>query len=137
VPVRDLQGRIQALKIRRASEPKYVYLTGGDNGPSSGSPVHVPLGIAGPSTIVRVTEGELKADVCTVLDPVPTIGVPGVTQWRGVHPVLKSLGAATIVLAYDSPDVHTKPPVFEQAESFWQALKGEGFQVELEDWYEP
>jgi hypothetical protein len=133
VPVRDAQGRIQALKIRRATEPKYVYLTGGEQGPSPGSPVHIPLGTA-PAAVVRVTEGELKADVCTALDDTPTIGVPGVTQWQGAIPVLKDLGARTVVLAFDAPDVHDKPPVFEQTESFWQTLKNEGFEVELEDW---
>jgi hypothetical protein len=98
--------------------------------------VHVPLGVVGPTETVRVTEGELKAEVCIVLDGTPTIGVPGVTQWRSAIPVVKSLGAKTVILAYDSPDVHTKPPVFEQTEEFWKALQAEGFEVELEDWHE-
>ena len=57
-------------------------------GTSPGSPVHVPLGIVAPALVVRLTEGELKADVCTALDNTPTIGVPGVTQWRGALPRL-------------------------------------------------
>jgi hypothetical protein len=95
------------------------------------------LGVLTPSSLVRVTEGELKADICTALDSTPTIGVPGVTQWQHAIPVLKQLGAQTVILAYDSPDVHTKPPVFEQAEAFWQGLIADGFEVQLEDWYEP
>jgi hypothetical protein len=137
VPVRDAQGRIQALKIRRATAPKYVYLTSAELGPSPGSPVHIPMGVTAPAPVVRVTEGELKADVCTALDDTPTIGVPGVAQWRGAISVLKALGARTIVIAFDAPDVHTKSPVFEQTEMFWQALMNENFDVELEDWYEP
>lgn len=133
VPVRDLQGRIQALKIRREGDPKYVYLTSGEQGPSPGSPVHVPLGV-GAASVVRVTEGELKADVCVALGATPTIGVPGVSQWRQALPVLRELGACTVVMAYDAHDVRNKPPVFEQAEALWQALKQEGFEVELEDW---
>jgi hypothetical protein len=136
VPVRDLDGHIRALKIRRQGEPKYVYLTGEADGPSPGSPVHVPLGVAAPAPVVRVTEGELKADVCTALDGTPTIGVPGVTQWRLALPVLKALGARTVVIAYDAPDVHTKAPVFEQAESLWQALVATKYEVEVEDWDE-
>jgi hypothetical protein len=136
VPVRDVNGHVVALKIRREREPKYVYVTGGDGGPSPGSPVHVPVGIKAPATVVRVTEGELKADVCTALDGTPTIGVPGVTQWRPAIAVLKALGAGTVVQAYDSPEVHGKPPVFKQAEEFWQALAAERFEVELEDWHE-
>jgi hypothetical protein len=136
VPVRDAQGLIQAIKLRRAAEPKYVYLTGGDEGPSPGSPVHVPLGIAAPAPVVRVTEGELKADVCTALDGTPTISVPGAAQWRGALEILKALGAKTVILAFDSPDVHNKPPVFEQAELFYLELGNEGFKVELEDWHD-
>jgi hypothetical protein len=137
VPVRDLQGRIVALKIRRATEPKYLYLTGGADGPSPSSPAHVPLKVTAPALVVRVTEGELKADVCTALDETPTIGVPGVTQWRGAVPVLRALGARTVVVAFDAADVRDKPPVFEQAEALWQGLKTEGFAVEVEDWDEP
>jgi hypothetical protein len=135
IPVRDANGRVRALKIRREGEPKYVYLTGGDEGPSPGSPVHVPFGVVAPAAVVRLTEGELKADVCTVLDGTPTVGVPGVTQWRHAVPLIKGLGASTVVLAYDAPDVHTKPPVYEQARAVWQHLTGEGFEVELEDWH--
>jgi hypothetical protein len=81
-----------------------------------------------------VTEGELKADVCTALDGTPTAGVPGVTQWRPALKVLKALGAKTVVIAHDSPDVNSKPHVFEQAEALWRTLLAEGFVVELEDW---
>jgi hypothetical protein len=136
VPVRDLGGRVVALKVRRQGEPKYVYLTGADDGPSPGSPVHVPLGVVAPAPVLRVTEGELKADVCTALDGTPTVGVPGVTQWRLALPLLKPLGATTVVIAYDAPDVRGKPPVFTQAEMLWQALLAEGFEVEVEDWDE-
>jgi hypothetical protein len=136
IQVLDLRGLIVALKIRRAVDPKYVYVTSGPDGPSPGSPIHVPLGITAPAPEVRVTEGELKADICTALDSTPTIGVPGVTQWHLAIPVLKVLGARSVVIAFDSPDVHTKAPVFEQAERFWRTLCEEGFRVLLEDWHD-
>lgn len=132
VPVRDLRGQIVALKIRRAAEPKYVYLSDPDYSP--GSPIHVPLGVPRTAAVVRVTEGELKADVCTTLERIPTIGVPGVTQWRDAIPLLKEMRASTVILAFDAPDVRSKAPVFEQAELFWSELGNEGFDVELEDW---
>jgi hypothetical protein len=136
VPVRDLQGRIQAIKIRRAAaaEPKYLYLTGGPDGPSPGAPIHVPLGVTPPAPVVRVTEGELKADVCQALDGIPTIGCPGASQWRGILPLLKVLQARTVVIAFDAPDVHNKAPVFEQAEAFWRRLMDEQYEGEVEDW---
>jgi hypothetical protein len=134
VPVRDLQGRIVALKIRRSGEPKYVYLTSGPDGPSPGSPVHVPLGVAAPTDLVRVTEGEVKADVAFALDGTPTIGVPGVTQWRGAIPILRDLGAKTVIITFDAPDVRHKLPVLEQAEAFLDQLQQNGFVVEVEIW---
>ncbi|MEQ8667534.1 MAG: hypothetical protein RIC12_00080 [Pirellulales bacterium] len=137
IPVRDLVGRIQAIKIRRATDPKYVYLTSRDDGRSSGSPVHVPLGISSPRDTVRVTEGELKADVCTLLgQQIPTISAPGVTQWKAVLPVLRELKAETVIIAFDAPDLHTKPPVFQQACNFYRRLKADGYQVEMEDWHD-
>jgi hypothetical protein len=136
VPVRDVHGRIQALKVRRAGEPKYVYVTGGDGGTSPGAPVHVPLGVLAPAPIVRIVEGELKGDVVFALDGTPTVGVPGVALWRPALSVLRALCASTVILAYDAPDVHTKPPVFLQMEELWQALRADGFMVEVEDWYD-
>src|SRR5262249_13133922 len=80
IPVRDLQGRIVALKIRRDEAdqgPRYLALSSRKyNGPGPGSPVHVPLGIAAPAEIVRLTEGELKADVALALSGLPTIAAP-------------------------------------------------------------
>jgi hypothetical protein len=134
IPMRDVKGQIQALKIRRSTDPKYVYLSGSETGASSGSPAHVPIGMSSPASTVRVTEGELKADVCTLLDTTPTIGVPGVAQWRTAIAVLKELAAKTVIISFDAPDLHEKLPVFEQAEAFWRTLKDEGFKVDVEDW---
>jgi len=134
VPVRDLQGRIVALKVRRAAEPKYLYLSGGADGPSPGSPAHVPVGVTAPAPVVRVTEGELKADVCVALGDTPTIGVPGVTQWRSALPLLKHLSARTVIVAFDAPDVENKVPVFEQFQAFYHALVNEGYEVAWEVW---
>lgn len=136
IPVRDTAGDIQALKIRRDGTPKYLYLTGGQGGASSGSPMHVPLGVPRPAREIRVTEGELKADICTWLDATPTIGIPGVTQWRAVLPVLRTLEARKVVMAFDAPDLYRKPPVYNEARQFWQVLRDAGFEVELEDWYD-
>jgi hypothetical protein len=134
VPVRDVAGRVVALKVRRASDPKYVYLSSSPDGTSPGSPVHVPRGVRGPAPVVRLTEGELKADVCVARDPIPTVGVPGVSQWRQAVPVLAELKSKTVILSFDSPDVKTKPPVYEQTEDCWRHLCDAGFAVELEDW---
>jgi len=134
IPVRDLSGRIRALKLRQDRHPKYVYLSDGASGRSSGSPVHVPLGTPSSAETVRVTEGELKADVCRVLDSTPTVGIPGVTNWQAALPVLRELGAREVVIAFDAPDVHHKAPVFQQLAEFAESVEANGLELTVEDW---
>ena len=137
IPVRDTAGQIVALKIRRPAPatPKYQYLSGPDDAPGPGSPVHVPMGISVGSPVVRVTEGELKADVAAARTGIPTIGVPGVTQWADAMPMLAGVG--TVVVSFDAPDVLTKVPVREQVCRFVEALRAAGHAVELETWDPP
>ena len=140
VPVRDLAGRIVALQIRRdvvTDGPKYVYLSSTKyDGPSPGSPVHVPLGIVKPVEKVRVTEGFLKADVAYALSGVPTIGLPGVASWKPCVPVLKEMGCKAVVLAMDA-DAKDNPNVAQALAAIDDGLKAEGFAIELEQWPAP
>ena len=62
------------------------------------------------------------------------MGVPGVTQWRLALPLLKVMGARTVFIAFDAPDMRTKAPVFDQAEAFWRELVEQGYDVSVEDW---
>jgi hypothetical protein len=66
VPIRDTARRVVALLVRRDDNTdgrgKYLYVSSAPhNGPGPGAPAHVPLGIAGPVEVVRLTEGALKA----------------------------------------------------------------------------
>ena len=138
VPVRELAGRIVALLTRRddASDGrgKYLYLSSaGTGGPGSGAPMHVPLGVAGQTEIVRVTEGVLKSDITHALSGVPTIGLPGVASWLPALPMLRELGARTVRLALDM-DAADKPTVARPLVALAEALAAEGFAVELERW---
>ncbi len=136
VPVRDLSGRIVALKVRRDDgddqRGKYGLISGG-GGRSCGIPTHVPLGIRGPVSEVRITEGELKSDVATVLSGLPTIGFPGVDNWSAVIPVLQDLGAQTVRLAFDA-DWITKPQVEVRLRECATALRAHGYIVVIETW---
>lgn len=139
VPVRDLTGRIVALKIRRdesSRKPKYVFLSSKPHGgPGPGAPVHFPLGIAAPAEIVRVTEGELKADIATALTGVPTISIPGVGSWGAALPALRELGAKTVRLAFDA-DAATNPHVARALGQLADAIGREGWGIEFERWPE-
>ncbi len=138
IPVRDTAGRIVALKVRREVAPdrgpRYVYLSSKKIGGSSpGAPVHVPVGVAGPCEEVRVTEGELKADVAMCLSKLPTISIPGVASWRACIPVLRELKTRRVRLAFDA-DARTNPMVASQLRDAFCGLKQEGHEVTLETW---
>jgi hypothetical protein len=133
IPCRDPQGRINALQIRLDAEPFGCYWVSRETWGVGA--VHVPLGTAAPSPLVRVTDCGLNADVIAALDPekVPTVAVTthGPPHW--VLPTLQSLGTQTVRLAFDA-DWRT---------SRWEAalllglgdyLAGEGYQVAAEVW---
>jgi hypothetical protein len=133
VPVRDLLGRVIALQVRTGdSQRKYIWFSGRVG---SGTPCHVSLGTPAECTVVRVTEGPLKADVAFHLDPdnIPTLGVAGVSSWRAALPVLAAVKAKTIRLAFDS-DWLVKDQVRQQMAAFWGELERAGFRPELEVW---
>lgn len=132
IPVLDLNGRIQAIKIRSQCRIRYSYLTGpGKN--SCGSPVHIPAGTPRKCEVVRLTEGELKASIAFDQSHLPTIGIPGVCQWKRALPIIESLEARSVQIAYDS-DFRTnqsvKNPLFQAV----QHLRARNFQVSLETW---
>src|SRR5205814_2356408 len=78
--------------------------------------------------VMRITEGELKADVAAALSGVLTISVPGVSAWRGALSVLRTLAPARVVLAFDA-DAATNPHVARAAEATAEALAVEGWEV--------
>lgn len=138
VPCRDLQGRVTALKVRRDDAgrggPRYLYLSSaGHGGPGPGSPAHVPLGAPAAADLVRVVEGELKADVAQALTGVPTVSAPGATNWRPALGVLKAMGCKTARLAFDA-DAADNPHVARALSGCAAALRGAGLAVQLERW---
>jgi hypothetical protein len=142
IPVRDPAGSIVALKIRidgskeelkAAGRPRYSYLSSRPDGPGPGSPVHVPLGVTGPCPCIRLTEGELKADVAMALSGLPTVSAPGCAAWRACLPVLRDLGATTIRLAFDG-DAAENPAVGRALVACVEGLVAEWFSIEIERW---
>jgi hypothetical protein len=136
VPIRDAAQGIIGLIVRRDADGpgKYVWISSTkDGGPGPGAPVHVPLGVTGPTELARATEGALKADIAQALSGVPTIGIPGVTIWRPAIAVLRELGVRTVRLAIDN-DARDKSSVARPLSAFAEALVAEGFIIELERW---
>jgi hypothetical protein len=138
VPCRDRGGHIVALKVRRddagEGRSRYCYMSSaGHGGPGPGAPVHCPAGTPEAADLVRMTEGELKADVVHALTKLPTVSVPGVSSWRTCLAVLKELGCKTVRLAFDA-DAGDNPTVARALAGCADALAAAGFAVELERW---
>lgn len=132
IPVRGPAGHIQALKVRHDSGhagAKYTWVSSKEV--SCGNVVHVPLGVQPPVALVRLTEGELKADVATVLSGVPTVSAPGVSNWPQTIPVLKALGAKTVRVAFDQDG---KSGTLKELRAAIHGLTREKFHVEVEWW---
>lgn len=138
IPVRNSAGKIVAVKIRiddpRWNGGKYVWLTSSKSGgPKANASVHVPKGTPAVCETVRITEGELKADVSFALDQVPVISIPGVSSYAKSLPVLRQLAAKQVLIAFDA-DCRTNPNVAKSLGKLYQALTEAGYAVEIEHW---
>jgi hypothetical protein len=137
IPVRDLDGRIIALKVRAddpGAGPKYTTISSAKHGgPSPGAQVHVPLHDGQPSDTIRLTEGELKSDVVTALSGLLTISIPGVAMWRKAFPVIQSLGLQRVLLAFDA-DWRVNPHVAQALGQAAFALVKASYEVQVEVW---
>lgn len=143
VPVRNGVNQVVALKVRRfADGPKYLYLS--DPEAPSGAPVHWPCvgeNEGRPSVFapIRVTEGELKADVATLLSGVYTVSVPGVSNWKPLIDGWRRFGEVfprdlVVHVAFDWTDVCEKEGVRAQTRALVEALGTAASTVVLEHW---
>lgn len=146
VPLRDQQKRITALKVRvdkPGDGPKYPYITStkrkdaAQEGPSPEPSIHVPAfgGKLKITDTIRLTEGELKADIATALSGILTFSIPGVSTWRLALPVIRNLDPApkVILLSFDA-DAWSNYLVARALQNTAAALQQEGFDVRLEVW---
>ena len=148
IPVRNHLGQIIALK-KRADEPwkgnRYFWLSAkGKGGKGPGNPLHVPrklssdlkeLPEAATLDRLRITEGEFKADICQELDPqkIPTISVPGVTNWQVAMPFVRKVEAKTVHIAYDM-DLENNKNVRKTRDALGSELLSVGCKVFVETW---
>ncbi len=137
IPCRSDDGRVAALKVRRDESgdgPRYSYISSAKyGGPTAELCCHVPIGAPSPCDTVRITEGELKADVSFAISGIPTISIPGVFNFRPAIPVLRELRTRAILLAFDA-DAREKETVARALQAALDGLAGEGFFVSVERW---
>ncbi len=140
VPVRDVQGRIQASQIRfDQGDVRYRWFSSKDrsNGASSGAPVHFARTWRCVSTgEAIITEGALKADIIAEQLDCCVVAVPGVAnfkedfgEWlRAQLPALRS-----VYIALDS-DWHTKPEVERALLRLFASVEKAGLAGQFLDW---
>lgn len=144
IPTMDAAGTISGMVLRPdhpALDPqgkpfaKYQWFSSSSaGGPTAASSAHVPpIGTQGPHELVRLTEGSLKAAVATSKSGLLTIGLPGVGSWKTGLPVLASLGAKRVRLAFDS-DAAVNRNVAGALACAARGLVAAGYELELERW---
>jgi hypothetical protein len=142
LPVRDVDGRVIAHQIR-TDDPrksgKYVWLSSSSRGgPGPGSPMHVSRALL-PTSSWRVwlTEGILKADICSGLLQETVLALPGVQADKYFLDTLLALKErnqiSELVIALDS-DWHTKEPVAQARLKLAELAARHGIPVWLADW---
>ncbi|MHB8927798.1 MAG: DUF3854 domain-containing protein [Bacillota bacterium] len=143
VPVRDFEGRIHGVQIRRTGEiegPRYVWLSsqGDDRRPRpGGTPAKATYHVAGATLTGRVwiTEGPIKADISAMLLGETVIAVPGVNAWEGsgLLDALKKHTVTEAVIAFDA-DLATNKWVTRSAWKLYRTLRRSGITARFADW---
>ena len=134
IPVRSLEGKIIALKVRTEGQGKYLWLSSkSKGGEGSGSHIHFPLNDYKNIQELRVTEGELKADIATIYSKEPTISIPGVNSWKKVIPVIETLRPKLIKVAFDK-DFNEKRVVAINLVRFCEYLEQNNINFNVEIW---
>jgi hypothetical protein len=138
IPVRDIEGRIQALQIHRDRDDgggKYLMFSSGSlGGANSHTPAHVARPVVLNDHRVWITEGPIKADIASDRLGAVVIGAIGVDGWPQAIPALQELGARSVVLAFDADEAGRKVTGkvkdalesrgYAVAEASWEGAKG-------------
>lgn len=139
VPVRDAHKRIVRIKIRLDEVQKkggrYRYLSSSTHGGAKASlMVHIPLWVEpwGAPTL-RITEGELKADVASALLNSAVIGIPGVKSWPLGRDAVLALRPARVIVAMDM-DRRENPDVGVAQDQLIKTLRRAGLKADGESW---
>lgn len=134
IPVRNQYGLIIGLKIRSFSLGKYTWLSSKSKGGCSpGCQVHHPIWDYSNVKELRITEGELKADIATIFTDTPTLSIPGVGTWKKVIPIIQNLKPDLVKIAFDS-DYDEKRLVASSLVRMIKYFKKSGVNFKVEVW---
>lgn len=139
IPVRDIQGRIQGLQIRRdnVKKRKFRWFSSTDrrDGCRAESWTHLAGNVRGK---ILLTEGPMKADVIHALTSITVLAVPGVNALAQLQKALEQMrakGLREIKTAFDM-DMRTNPHVQEAYQKLLELLKNMGFRYGTYLWDE-
>lgn len=92
IPVRDMEGRIQGLQIRRDNVGKGKFRWFSSNGKRDGCKAQGWVHVSGTmQPTILLTEGPMKADIIHLLGGYTVLSVPGVNTLTHLKTVLKQL----------------------------------------------
>ena len=132
IPVRDSKGRIANLIVRQDSG-KSKYLSYAYKGQLSGNLTahHAGFPVAGGT--VRVTEGPLKGDIASAISGLPTIAIPGVSQWQLANDAIAAAKPAEVLIAFDG-DFITNEDVAGAIQKIAEHCKAKAIKHSIETW---
>lgn len=139
IPCREADGTISALKLRTLGPltdsgeiPRYLAFSTAQV--SSGARAHVSM-LGDSADEAVVTEGEIKADLASLLSGVKHVSVPGVANHAKALAALSALQSISrVAVAFDWPDVVSKPPVRRAALSLLRELRDAGYASSMLRW---
>lgn len=137
IPVRDMEGRIQGLQIRRDNVTRrkfrWVSSVGKPDGCKAEGWVHI---VGSPRSTVLLIEGPMKADIVHFLTGQTVVAVAGVNSLSQLETVLLQLrayGVTKIMTAFDM-DFLKNPHVQNGYLNLTQLLSQTGFTYETYLW---
>lgn len=153
IPVRGPNQEIISLKIRddKPKEPtdKYKLLSSTKKGKGAKAKVscHYPTNFDPKEEILRITEGELKADILSHYFKENTISIPGVHAWKFGYEAVQKLNPKEVILAFDSDkekEFHneyfkseeTPMIVGKSLSNLFLSIQRLGIPVSIEHWHE-
>ena len=138
IPVCDRQGRITAILRGTDGDPKYLWFSNADRGPSCGTPLHFArpyLAELHPNDPVIITEGALKADIIAEHLHVTVIGVAGVGSIAPLGAELDWLARRRVLVAFDADaDPMLNPHVWKALVRLFEKLSAAGVTFDRLRW---